>query len=412
VAWAGPVTSWRPVAWLRAHPFTADCLLAAAVLALILGTLPSLPTDEGSTRELNAGAWLLCIGGGLTVAFRRMEPIPAAAANLVALTVYYALNFPDGPLPFTMLILLYSVAVHCPRRASVPWLMVIAGALVLIFNVDATDDNVGTYASSLAILGATWLFGDNLQTRRKYVAELEDRALRLEQEREERARQAVADERARIARELHDVVAHHVSVMVLQAGGARRLLERDPGRSAEALETIEATGRDALSEMRRLLGVLRADDEATDLLVPQPGVAGLESLVANMREAGLDVDLRIDGEAPALQPGIELSVYRIVQEALTNAFKHAGPARAEVWVRYDDDEVLVGVSDDGRGAAAVRTSNGTGHGIVGMRERVALFDGELYTGPKAGGGFEVRARIPLQERSPGGPAPKAPGAGL
>jgi signal transduction histidine kinase len=388
------LTSWPPVAWLRAHPFVADCLLAAAVLAVVLATLPTLPTDEGSTREINAGTWLLCIGGGLSVAFRRVQPIPAAAANLVVVTVYASLNFPDGPLPLTMLILLYSVAAHCPRRVSMPWLAVTAGALILIFNVDATNDNFGSYASNLATLGAIWLIGDNLQTRRQYVAELEDRAVRLEREREERARQAVADERARIARELHDVVAHHVSVMVVQAGGARRMLALDPGRTEQALETIEGTGREALSEMRRLLGVLRAHDEATDLLAPQPGVAGLEALVDNMRDAGLDVELSIDGDIPPMRPGIELSVYRIVQEALTNALKHAGPAHAEVWVRYDDDEVLVGISDDGRGAA-VSKQNGTGHGIVGMRERVTLFDGELYTGPKAGGGFEVRARIPL-----------------
>jgi signal transduction histidine kinase len=395
VARAGRLTSWRPVAWLRAHPFAADCLLAAALLGLILATLPTLPTDEGSTRDINAGTWLLCIGAGLAVAFRRVQPIPAAAANLVVVTAYYWLNFPDGPMPFTMLILLYSVAAHCPRRLSLPWLTVVAGALILIFNVDATADNFGSYASALAILGATWLFGDNLQTRRKYVAELEDRAVRLEREREERARQAVVDERARIARELHDVVAHHVSVMVVQAGGARRMLALDPERTEQALETIEGTGREALSEMRRLLGVLRDRDEATDLLAPQPGVGGLEALVDNMRDAGLDVELRIDGDIPPMRPGVELSIYRIVQEALTNALKHAGPAHAEVWVRYDDDEVLVGVSDDGRGAAVSR-QNGAGHGIVGMRERVSLFDGELYTGPKAGGGFEVRARIPLQ----------------
>jgi signal transduction histidine kinase len=390
----GWLTSWRPVAWLRAHPFAADCLLAAGLLALVLATLPSLSTDEGSTRELNAGAWLLCIGAVIPVAFRRVQPMPAAAANIVLVTAYFALNFPDGPMPFTMLILLYSVAAHCPRSVSLPWLALVAGALILILNVDATRDDFGSYVLNLVTLGGTWLFGDNLQTRRKYVAELEDRTGRLEREREERARQAVADERARIARELHDVVAHHVSVMVVQAGGARRMLALDPERTEQALETIEGTGREALSEMRRLLGVLRDHDEATDLLAPQPGVAGLEALVDNMRDAGLDVELRIDGDMPTMRPGVELSVYRIVQEALTNALKHAGPAHADVWVRYDDDEVLVGVSDDGRGAA-VSKQNGTGHGIVGMRERVTLFDGELYTGPKAGGGFEVRARIPL-----------------
>jgi signal transduction histidine kinase len=324
-------------------------------------------------------------------------PVPAAVVNLFALVAYSALNFPPSPAAVSTLIMLYTLAAHCPRRVSLGWLAVTFASTILILNVDGTSDNFGSYASNFALLAAAWAVGDSLQSRRKYVSELEDRAARLEHEREEKARQAVADERARIARELHDVVAHHVSVMVVQAGGARRMIDQEPARSKEALETIEVTGRDALSEMRRLLGVLREQDEATDDLAPQPRVTDVAELVQSMRDSGLPVDLRVDGESPDLSPGIELSVYRIVQEALTNTLKHAGPARAEVRIRYTADGVEVEVRDDGRGAA-VASVNGSGHGIVGMRERVALFGGELELGPRVGGGFRVSARLPVREQ--------------
>jgi signal transduction histidine kinase len=207
----------------------------------------------------------------------------------------------------------------------------------------------------------------------------------------------VADERARIARELHDVVAHNVSVMVVQAGAARRTIERDPDRAREALTSVEATGRQALDEMRRLLGVLRTEDEATELRAPQPSVSHLDELVAHVREAGLPVDLVVEGEPRPLMSGVDMSAFRIVQEALTNSLKHAGPAHARVRLRYGEHDLCLEVVDDGRGLAAdAPASNGGGHGLVGMRERVALFGGELQAGPRTGGGYVVSARIPLE----------------
>ena len=219
----------------------------------------------------------------------------------------------------------------------------------------------------------------------------------LEREQAEQARRAVVDERARIARELHDVVAHNVSVMVVQSGAARRTIERDPERAREVLTSVESTGRQALDEMRRLLGVLRTEDEATDLRAPQPSVSHLDALVAQVCDAGLPVKLVVEGEPRPLSSGVDMSAYRIVQEALTNSLKHAGPAHAHVRVCFGDNDLRLEVTDDGRGIIADDpATNGGGHGLVGMRERVALFGGRLEAGPRTGGGYIVTATLPLE----------------
>jgi signal transduction histidine kinase len=233
--------------------------------------------------------------------------------------------------------------------------------------------------------------GFTLNRNRAQAAEAEARAARAEREREERARAAVAEDRARIARELHDVVGHSVSVMTVQAGAVRRLLKPEQEREREALLVVEQTGREALAEMRRMVGVLRHPEEAP-ALAPQPGLEQLERLVAQAREAGLPVELRVEGERRPLPPGIDLAAYRAVQEGLTNTRKHAEAERVEVVVRYGDDRVNVTVADDGSGRA---TGRGRGHGLVGMRERIALYGGELDAGPRAEGGYELRVSLPL-----------------
>jgi signal transduction histidine kinase len=263
------------------------------------------------------------------------------------------------------------------------------------------DVNLLEYLTNIALLIGVWWLGRGLRLRRAYLAELEDRAQRLERLREGDARTARVEERTRIARELHDVVAHHVSVMTVQAGAARRVLDRDPDCAREAMSTIEGLGRTALSEMRRIVGVLRTerDPEHTGReLAPQPGLHDIGGLIDRVRETGLMVQLWIEGEPRTLSPGVDLAVYRLVQEALTNTLKHAGPqARAWVRIHYAAQGVNVEIEDDGRGAAAGLPGNGDspGHGLVGMRERVALYGGELRIGPRSGGGFEVRARFPL-----------------
>jgi signal transduction histidine kinase len=242
-----------------------------------------------------------------------------------------------------------------------------------------------------------FFIGRTVCTRRAYTTALEQRATAAEENREASAREAVLEERRRIARELHDVVAHHISVMGVLATGARRTLSRDPEAADEALATIEATGRTTLREMRRLLDVLRRDDETDAALQPQPGVAGLEALVAQVREAGLAVRLTVVGDPRPLDPGVDLTIFRIVQEGLTNALKHAGPASAEVRVEFRGDRLALEVIDDGRGTSG---RNGhTGHGLVGMRERVSLYGGTLRTGPRTGGGYAVTANIPLDPAS-------------
>jgi signal transduction histidine kinase len=225
---------------------------------------------------------------------------------------------------------------------------------------------------------------------RRRNAELEVLNRELEEQRELQARAAVAVERGRIARELHDVIAHNVSMMVVQAGAAARILEGDQPDVRTALSAIEGGGRETVDEMRRLIGVVRSDDGLA--LTPQPTLADLEQLVEKVREAGLRAELRIEGERQPLPPGIDLSAYRIVQEALTNTLKHAGPARAVVTVRYATGAVEVEVVDDGDGSG---DGSGTGNGLIGMRERVSLWGGELDAGRVGGGGWSVRARLPL-----------------
>jgi len=234
-----------------------------------------------------------------------------------------------------------------------------------------------------------------LQQRAKHAAELEERAASLERERERMARAAIAAERRRIARELHDVIAHSVTLMTVQAGAARVLLDEDPRRALEPVSSVEETGRLALAELRRLLGILQPEPgEGEVSLVPQPGLARIGDLLTGARRAGLPVELVIAGEQRVLPPGIDLTAYRIVQEALTNAHKHGGPTRAHVFLRYGIEALELEVTTDG--GIAPNGGDGSGHGLVGMRERVALYDGTFEAGPRAQGGYAVRALLPVE----------------
>lgn len=250
--------------------------------------------------------------------------------------------------------------------------------------------------SVIPAVGFAWGVGYAYENHRRRTAELEERAARLEREQATEARAAVAEERARIAREMHDVVAHSLSVMVVQAEAAEAMLEVDPQRAQRPLSAVQDTGREALTDLRRMLGALRATDEGAPSLAPQPGLAGLDALAEHVRDAGLPVEVRIEGEPRPLPAGIDLSAFRIVQEGLTNVLKHAGPARAEVLVRYDPDAVNLEVTDDGRGSGGDRENGG--HGLVGMRERVAVYGGELRAGPRPAPerGFALSARLPLE----------------
>jgi signal transduction histidine kinase len=315
----------------------------------------------------------------------------------LGITLYSLIGYHEANGYLGTFVAFYTVAAHEPRRtASISAAVTAACILVSYASYAANDPGTGWTASLTAAYlsyGLAWLIGDNLRVRRAYTRQLENRAAELVVEREEKAALAVSEERARIARELHDVVAHHVSVMVVQSAGARRVLDSDPALARQALEAVEAAGRTALAEMRRMLEVLRTDDSGVG---PQPSLAELDRLIAQVREAGLPVELKLEGAERELPAGMDLAAYRIVQEALTNAVKHAGKARAVVSVKFTPESLEIEVVDDGRGAAAPLLDGAGGHGLIGMHERVSLYGGKLENGPVFGGGYRVKAEFPLE----------------
>jgi len=278
------------------------------------------------------------------------------------------------------------------REAQRAWLglaVVVGGTAIIMYNLPGHSAAEQVFIP--LVFGICWLAGFAVRERVEQAAAAEERAARAERERDVAARIAVAEERARIARELHDVVAHSVSVMVLQAGAVRHKLPATLEEDKEALRRVEQTGRAALAEMRRLLGAMHGDDEGV-ALAPQPGVDNLGSLLDEVGRAGLPVRLHVDGEKFPLPRAIDLSAYRIVQEGLTNALKHAHASHADVTLDYAPSELRIEVRDDGRGSA---TSDGRGHGLVGVRERVKIYGGEMTAGPGGDGGFVLSARLPI-----------------
>jgi signal transduction histidine kinase len=277
------------------------------------------------------------------------------------------------------------------RRQSFAGIAIAYGA-ALIVTLNDPHQGWSDFAGIALLFGITYLAAFAIGRKLEQATAAQERAERLEREREAEARAAVAEERARIARELHDVVGHSVSVMTVQASAVRRRLLPDQEQEREALEIVEQTGREALAEMRRLVGVLRRPEEGP-ALAPQPSLQHLDRLVAQARESGLPVELRIEGEPVQLPAGVDLTAYRLVQEGLTNAIKHARASKADVLVRYTDGTVELSVTDDGSGDG---DGGGGGHGLVGMRERVSVYGGELEAGPRPEGGYSLRARLPVQ----------------
>jgi signal transduction histidine kinase len=372
----------------RIPPYVSDTALA---LLLAGPTVGGLIAEEGDAPD----AWIAGTLAGiatLPIAVRRYFPLPVLAITLAAMVALNLAGFDT----FTpgLAVALYTVAARCERRTAVK-----AGAVTLAAVTPAILYSAGLNAESivpdLVLLAAAWVLGDNLRTRRAYLRELEEKAERLERERDEDERRAAAAEQARIARELHDVIAHNVSVMVVQAAAGGEVFETNPARARQALASIEATGREALAEIRRLLGVVRAQEDGSASLAPQPGLDRLETLVEQVRAAGLAVELDVEGVQADLPAGVDLSAYRVVQEALTNTLKHAFAQRAWVIVRYDPRELVVEVNDDGAGPP--RDGAQDGHGLIGMQERVGLFGGDLQAGARPDGGFRVSARFPLSE---------------
>jgi len=370
-----------------------DVAIAAGLTVLSLVALFAGAPDLGPEGAVNVTLLLL---QSVPLAVRRLLPIPvfvivfaAIIVQLVILPAGGELRSGGGPL-----VALYTIGERLERRIAVP-LMVVALVIIGVLFVGRTPmpDGLQPLIQTQLFFAAAWFIGDSVRIRRLYTRNLERTAELLGREREERARRAVAEERERIAREMHDAVTHHVSVIVIQAGGALRALDRRPAEVRGALEAIDHTARQALTDMRRMLGILGEADSQE----PMPGLDRLGDLLEQVRSAGLTVELAIEGQRRRLDPGLELSAYRIIQEGLTNSLKHAAGGRARVTVRYDPGSLAITVDDQrGSGDRAPIEPEHDGRGLVGMRERVAMFGG-TFDAAATGHGFRVRARLPLDE---------------
>ena len=363
--------------------------LAMAIPIFVLGVLEAL-AREHTDRWLVAAAV-----NGVAVALRRRQPLGALAAVVIVQALAHDQTYDTDPLsPFLAeLILMFTVAYELQLKPALVGYGIGLAYVIVDFSSGRIEEIAQAGAQSGFYLLA-WAGGRALHGHEERRAAAERHVVRVELEREEQARVAVVEERARIARELHDAVAHSVSVMVLQAGGVRRLLGNDPEREREreALAGVEQTGRQAVQELHRMLGILRKADPGAEL-APSPSLRRVEELVTQVRTAGLETNLTIEGEPVELPPGLDMSAYRIVQEALTNALRYAPGSTVGVTVTYRGKDVQLEVRDDGARVNGKPPTKGSGHGIVGMRERAELFGGELEAGPTAGGGWLVRARL-------------------
>ncbi|GAA3237975.1 sensor histidine kinase [Actinocorallia longicatena] len=388
--------------WLREHREIADLLLLTPFGFLCLADV--LSRAGGYATPVDLGFLGLGVVLVVPLVWRRRWPLLVFTVIALACFAQWSAGLLLGHnvimlANLSVLIAMYTVAAETNLRWGLAAAAVCAfGAALAFYGFDRQWNGWAAERSNMIALallvGVVWSLGIYSGTRRAYLQSLEERARRLERERDNQVQIAMAAERARIARELHDVVAHNVSVMVVQADGGAFMVDSDPPRARQALEAISETGRTALKEMRLLLGVLR-DGDAKGPYAPQPGVDQINDLIEQTRAAGLPVVVTVEGSPQGLATGLQLTVYRIVQEALTNALKHAGPAAtATIFLGYGDDRIRVRVADDGRGAAAA--DDGMGHGLAGMRERVAMYGGTVTAGPVPGDGFEVAAELPVR----------------
>jgi signal transduction histidine kinase len=375
--------------------FDSGLALAAAGLSTLVFTELMNAAQPTPPRGMLALGYALALLHTLPLAARRRFPGTVLANCVASGLAVAALGVPAEILGPAILVAVYSVAAYGDRWVSLAGLAVAEVGSAAV-QLTPSRFNTPTIVTNALVFAAAWLLGHFVGVRRASIARLE-RTAELERARAEQARRAVAEERLRLARELHDVVAHAISVIAVQSGVGAHVAKTQPEEAAKALAAIEATSRAALTELRRLLGVLRQEGEPQGDLAPVPGLADLDGLLAEVAKAGLAVRLQVEGRPAPLPAGVDLSAYRIVQEALTNVVKHAGPARAQVTIRYRDHDLLVEVTDDGRGAVTLASDGRgrVGHGLIGMRERVQVFGGDLETGPRPGGGFRVAARLPL-----------------
>jgi signal transduction histidine kinase len=373
---------------------TWDRMLVAFLSVLMVVSVLSAEDLDGPPA-LNL---LVALGMALPLLARRTHPVAAAAAGAAGglILVLFLTSPPElGPPVFALIAHSYSTGVHADGAASKTGLALIAGTILVVCLIDTPEDILFPFF----VFGvAPWAIGRVIRTQTALARELAEQEARVRALREQEEASAVASERARIARDLHDVLAHSLSVMVVQASGARRALDKNPAAAVEAAGLIETSGRDALVELRRLFGTVRRGE--VESLEGSPGLDSIEALVARARHAGLPATLRVEGEPVELGAGADMAAYRLVQEALTNALKHAGSSTTEVYVRHRPDGVSIDVIDEGDGHPPVNgDALSGGHGLVGMRERMNLYGGKVEAGPREGGGFAVRAYLPLQREA-------------
>jgi signal transduction histidine kinase len=375
----GPFTHW---------PRAADALLALVVFLVLAVVSPQGPDDDLTFRavgDVSIAALLVFLVASGVLYWRRSQPLVVFGVTLGAAVLSSGIDDAEM-VGIAMLFALYGVGRHVTNDQ---WSYLALGAVFVFVTVSSLIDaiTVAEIGFGLFLTFLVWYIGRRLRIRA-------ERAAQLEREQAAEARRAIAEERTRIARELHDVVAHRVSLMTVQAGAAKTVAADDPESASQAMHEVEKAGRQALDELRHLLGVLRPEADV-EALGPQPGLADVPRLVERFRAAGLDVSLAMEGAQIDLPARVDLSAYRIAQEALTNVLKHAGPsARTEVRLSTDNHHVAIEVLDNGRGGTILP---GSGHGIVGMRERALLLGGSLHVGPRPGGGFQVVARLPVRD---------------
>ena len=369
--------------WCRiwaADPRRVDGCIAAFIVLTSIGSLfTTQHFDPSPSTDPDVMAVALVVIGGGVITYRRTDPLKVLAIVTLCYTAFFARGYPSGSPDLAQMIAAYTVA----TRAPVKWLKFAAGSaapLIPLSFIHPSGAYFGRAVSNAITVAVVAIVGHNIRLRRENREQVEV----VEQV---TADKAVTDERIRIARELHDVVAHAMSVVTVQSGVAAHVIDSQPDEAKRMLENIRVTSHEALDEMRRLLGVLRGTAD----LMPAPGLRDIDELADSLRGSGVPVTVTVTGDSTGVAGGVDLTAYRIVQEALTNVLKHAGPATAHVAVDYAPGIVVVEITDDGRGGAA---ANNGGHGLLGMRERVAVFGGDLIAGPKSGGGFRVRATLP------------------
>jgi signal transduction histidine kinase len=395
--------------WARAVEIRPDIVDAVVGTVFVVCGVASVWSEPTAVRQVEpTDGWTILFMLVATVPYvvRRRYPFPVFLVSSLGVTLLVTFDYFEGVAPAILLFGAYTVGAWCTPRVITVAAVILVACLVFLYVIDSPGFDGGTLVANLGFYTAAFVTGWSMQSRRLRLVALEERAEALERERDEEARRAVADERLRIAQELHDVVAHSMGVIAVQAGVGLHVIDEHPDEAKKALDAIATTSRGTLTEIRRLLGGLREEGGEAAEYAPAPGLDDLAQLVADITEAGVPVEVAYQGERGDVPAGVELAAYRIVQEALTNVLKHAGLATATVTVGFEPEAVTVEVVDDGRGVNG-RTENGGGHGLLGMRERVGVYGGTLETGVRPSGGFRVRARLPYDVEPTGDGAGRA-----